>query len=92
MEAAPVAATEGEHSLPPRSLSLRQFILRLRDANRRGGAEALERVLREGSLHRRAVEPFALLREGRYTRTLVYRDEDLEVLVLGWGRGARAPN
>ncbi len=91
MEAAPAAATDTEHSLPPRSLSLKQFLLRLRDANRRGGAQAIEQVLREGSLHRRAVEPYALLREGRYTRTLVYRDEDLEVLVLGWGRDARAP-
>ncbi len=91
MEAAPATATEVEHPLPPRTHSLKQFILRLRDANRRGGPEAIEQVLREGSLHRRAVEPFALRREGRYTRTLVYRDEDLEVLVLGWGRDARTP-
>jgi sulfonate transport system ATP-binding protein len=84
-------APEPDASVPPRSLSLRQFILRLREANARGGAQAIEEVLRQGQLHRRAVEPFALLQEGRYTRTLVYRDEDLEVLVLGWGRNARAP-
>jgi NitT/TauT family transport system ATP-binding protein len=76
---------------PPRSLSLRQFISRLREACTRGGPQAIEQVLREGSLHRREVESFALLCEGRYTRTLVYRDENLEVLVLGWGRNARAP-
>ncbi|WP_257459995.1 ATP-binding cassette domain-containing protein [Archangium lipolyticum] len=70
---------------------MKQFILRLREASRRGGPEAIEQLLRDGSLHRRAVEPFALLRDGKYTRTLVYRDEDLEVLVLGWGRNARAP-
>ncbi|WNG43332.1 ATP-binding cassette domain-containing protein [Archangium minus] len=82
---------EPETSIPPRSLSLRQFILRLREAYTRGGYPAIEEVLRQGNLHRRAVEPYALLQEGRYTRTLVYRDEDLEVLVLGWGRNARAP-
>jgi NitT/TauT family transport system ATP-binding protein len=76
---------------PPRTLSLRQFIFRLREEVTRGGPQAIERLLREGGLHRRSVEPYALLREGRYTRTLVYRDEDLEVLVLGWGRDARAP-
>ncbi|HYO54137.1 ATP-binding cassette domain-containing protein [Archangium sp.] len=84
-------APEPGTSIPPRSLSLRQFLLRLREARTRGGPQAIEEVLRQGNLHRRAVEPFALLREGRYTRTLVYRDEDLEVLVLGWGHGARAP-
>ncbi len=84
-------APEPDASVPPRSLSLRQLILRLREACTRGGVQAMEEVLRQGHLHRRAVEPFALLREGRYTRTLVYRDEDLEVLVLGWGPGARAP-
>ncbi|MCY1073458.1 ATP-binding cassette domain-containing protein [Archangium sp. miwbw1] len=84
-------APEPDTFVPPRALSLRQFILRLREAHARGGIQAIEEVLRQGQLHRRAVEPFALLREGRYTRTLVYRDEDLEVLVLGWGRGARAP-
>ncbi|MFE8604727.1 ATP-binding cassette domain-containing protein [Archangium violaceum] len=84
-------APEPDASVPPRALSLRQFILRLREANARGGLQAIEEVLRQGQLHRRAVEPFALLQDGRYTRTLVYRDEDLEVLVLGWGRNARAP-
>ncbi|MGZ3459997.1 MAG: hypothetical protein ACXU86_16005, partial [Archangium sp.] len=89
LEAAP--SPEPDTSLPPRSLSLRQFILQLREASRRGGPRALGEVLHQGGLHRRAVEPCALLQDGRYTRTLVYRDEDLEVLVLGWGRGARAP-
>ncbi len=84
-------SAEPDSSVPPRSLSLRQFILRLREANARGGPQAIEQLLRSGSLHRRAVEPYALLQDGRYTRTLVYRDEDLEVLVLGWGRDARAP-
>ncbi|PTL84554.1 ATP-binding cassette domain-containing protein [Vitiosangium sp. GDMCC 1.1324] len=84
-------SSEPDASIPPRALSLRQFIVRLREACNRGGPAAIEEVLRQGSLHRRAVEPYALLQEGRYTRTLVYRDEDLEVLVLGWGRHARAP-
>ena len=72
------------------ALSFRQFILRLRQACTQG-PQAMDQLLREGRLHRREVEPYALLREGCYTRTLVYRDEDLEVLVLGWGRDARAP-
>nr|WP_158080003.1 ATP-binding cassette domain-containing protein [Archangium sp. Cb G35] len=84
-------APEPDASVPPRALSLRQFVLRLREANARGGIQSIEEVLRQGQLHRRAVEPFALLQDGRYTRTLVYRDEDMEVLVLGWGRNARAP-
>ncbi len=84
-------STETAPCTPPRSLTLRQFIPRLREACTLGGPQAIEQLLREGSLHRREVESFALLREGRYTRTLVYRDEDLEVLVLGWGRDARAP-
>ena len=91
LEAASAAQSELEPATPPRTLCLRQFILRLREAATHGGPQAIEQLLREGSLHRRSVEPYALLREGRYTRTLVYRDEDLEVLVLGWGRDARAP-
>ncbi|MFL5357417.1 ATP-binding cassette domain-containing protein [Archangium sp.] len=89
MEAA--LSPELDITSPPRALSLRQFILRLREAHKRGGAPAIEAAMRQGSLHRRAVEPYALLQDGRYTRTLIYRDEDLEVLVLGWGREARAP-
>jgi len=77
----------GTHSFP----SLEHFVHRLREAHVRGGVSALARVMREESLDRRAVEPFALLRDGRYTRTCVYRDEDLEVIVMGWGRGSRAP-
>jgi NitT/TauT family transport system ATP-binding protein len=80
-----------DRRLPPRSLSLEEFILRLRDAYRSGEPEAVEQALRENTLHRRAVEPYALMEEGRYTRTLVYRDEHLEVIVLGWARGAHAP-
>ena len=77
--------------LPPRSLSLQEFVLRIREAYRSGEPDAVEEALRTSTLHRRTVEPYALLEEGRYTRTLVYRDEHLEVIVLGWARGARAP-
>ncbi|ATB30432.1 ABC transporter [Melittangium boletus DSM 14713] len=77
----------GTHSFP----SLGDFVHQLREAHARGGVSALAQVMREGVLDRRAVKPFALLRDGRYTRTCVYRDEDLEVIVMGWGRGSRAP-
>src|SRR6218665_2004288 len=61
----------GTHSFP----SLEHFVHRLREAHVRGGVSALARVMREESLDRRAAEPFALLRDGRYTRTCVYRGE-----------------
>ncbi len=80
-----------DRRLPPRSLSLEEFVLRIREAHRSGESDAVARALSEHALHRRAVEPYALHEEGRYTRTLVYRDEHIEVIVLGWARGAHAP-
>ena len=82
--AVPTASSE-------RSMTLRQLVLQLREAYSRGGACAMEQVFRQFPLARSEVESFALLSEGRYTRTLLYRDEDMEVIVLGWGRGSRAP-
>lgn len=73
------------------SRSLGQFVLRLREAHSRGGTRALEQVFRTTTLSRSEVEPFALLSTNRYTRTLIYRDEDMEVIVLGWGSGSYAP-
>src|SRR5690242_6837134 len=80
-----------DNTLATAPSSLAHYIHRLRQAHARGGMRAIEQVMREGRLPRALVEPYALLRPGRYTRTLVYRDEDMEVLVLGWGRGSRAP-
>lgn len=74
-------------------LSLKQFVLWLREAQARGGTEALAQLFRDHGqrLDREALEPYALRAAGRYTRTLVYRDEDMEVMVLGWSAGSRAP-
>ncbi|WNG23295.1 ATP-binding cassette domain-containing protein [Cystobacter fuscus] len=80
-----------DNTLASAPSSLAHYIHRLRQAHARGGMRAIEQVMRESRLPRTLVEPYALLRPGRYTRTLVYRDEDMEVLVLGWGRGSRAP-
>jgi NitT/TauT family transport system ATP-binding protein len=38
-----------------------------------------------------SVAEFVRLAPGRVTRTLVYRDEAVEILVLAWARGARSP-
>ncbi len=86
---APLAA--GSDTSAAAARLLERFVLGLRDAYRQGGVSALERVIQEARLPTQAVEPFALRREEGYTRTLVYRDEDLEVLILGWSRGSHAP-
>jgi Cysteine dioxygenase type I len=38
-----------------------------------------------------ALEPYVNYCEDRYTRNLVHKDEDFELLVICWGRSHRAP-
>jgi NitT/TauT family transport system ATP-binding protein len=76
---------------PVQGEALGWLIHHLREAQRDGDSDALARVLAQTRLRAEDVLPFALLREGQYTRTLLYRDEDMEVIVLGWGRGSRSP-
>ncbi|WP_239576235.1 ATP-binding cassette domain-containing protein [Archangium primigenium] len=84
-------ASEKETSEATSFPSLAHFIQRLRQAHAVGGVAALAQVMRRGRLEARHVEPYALKPTGRYTRTLVYRDEDLEIIVMGWGRGSCSP-
>ena len=39
----------------------------------------------------RSLEPLLRFEEGRYTRTLIHRSDDVELLVLCWRRGSHAP-
>jgi NitT/TauT family transport system ATP-binding protein len=86
-----LSVDEPHNSLASGPSSLAHYIHRLREAHARGGMHAIEQVMRESRLPPAVVAPYALMYPGRYTRTLVYRDEDMEVLVLGWSRGSRAP-
>ena len=38
-----------------------------------------------------ALEPYLTYCDERYTRNLVHKDSDFEILVVGWGRNQRAP-
>jgi Cysteine dioxygenase type I len=38
-----------------------------------------------------ALEPYLTYNEERYTRNLVHKDRDFELLVVGWGQSQRAP-
>ncbi|MET0404258.1 MAG: ATP-binding cassette domain-containing protein [Cystobacter sp.] len=86
----PLSLERNNRLVSPAS-SLAVYLRRLREVHALGGMDAVERMMREGRLAPALVEPYALLQPGRYTRTLLYRDEDLEIMVLGWGRGSRSP-
>lgn len=59
-------------------------------AQARGRPRLLDRIVRQLKVAPTSVAPWARVETGRYTRTLVYRDEHVEVLVLAWAPGVSA--
>jgi NitT/TauT family transport system ATP-binding protein len=53
--------------------------------------QAFGRWLRETPIAPASLEPFLRFAPGRYTRHLVLKNRDVELLVLCWAQGARAP-
>jgi NitT/TauT family transport system ATP-binding protein len=58
-----------------------------------GGLDPVEmgRFLATARIEPTSLEGFVRFATGRYTRHLVHKDRDVEILVLCWARGARAP-
>jgi hypothetical protein len=54
-------------------------------------AQAVHRWLGETRIEPASLAPWVRVEPGRYTRHLVLRTPDVELLVLCWARGARAP-
>jgi sulfonate transport system ATP-binding protein len=52
---------------------------------------AVARFLAGTRIEPASLDPYVRFAAGRYTRHLVHKDRDVELLVLCWGRGARAP-
>ena len=55
------------------------------------GIEAVDRVLTRVDLDLESLIPFTHIREGAYTRNLIYRDSLFEVLLLCWAPGQGTP-
>ena len=53
--------------------------------------QALDRWLRDTRIEPASLEPFVRVEPGRYTRHLVLKNRDVELLVLCWAMGAHAP-
>ena len=73
-------------------LSMGDFV---REVRRRCGAaldaRAMGRFLAEARLAPASLESFVRFAPGRYTRHLVHKDAEVEILVLCWATGASAP-
>ncbi len=75
----------------PRKEALEGLVWRLRQLERQPWrAEHVESLLRR-PVPFEAVRPYLLWAPRRYARSLVYRSEAFEVLLLCWDRGARSP-
>src|SRR5688572_19946103 len=53
--------------------------------------QALDGWLRDTRIEPASLEPFVRVEPGRYTRHLVLKNRDVELLVLCWAMGAHAP-
>jgi cysteine dioxygenase len=74
------------------ALSMAEFVREVR--TRCGGAldpREMGRFLAASRIDPNSLEAFVRFAPGRYTRHLVHKDRDVELLVLCWARGAVAP-
>lgn len=55
------------------------------------GAERIQGALEGVSVRPSSLQPYLFFRPNAYTRNLVYRDDDFELLVLCWDGGTRSP-
>jgi NitT/TauT family transport system ATP-binding protein len=74
---------------PPRELAIDRFVEEIRAAAAQGRGP-LDQAIRSAWPSWSSVAEFVRLARRRCTRTLVYRDEAVEILVLAWARGARS--
>ncbi len=74
-------------------LSIQDFAaeVRARCADGAFDAQDLARWLRATPIEPASLEPFLRFVPGRYTRHLISKNRDVELLVLCWARGASAP-
>jgi len=76
----------------PRALSIEEFAGEARELCAAGlDPQRVHRWLRETPIEPGSLEPYVRFEPGRYTRHLVLKNQDVEVLVLCWAQGARAP-
>jgi hypothetical protein len=77
---------------PAKTLTIEEFAAEVGRRCAAGlDAPRVHRWLRETRIEPGALEPWQRFEPGRYTRHLILKTPDVELLVLCWARGARAP-
>jgi len=75
-----------------RFLTLDAFTDEIKSVVHRGlDRREMQRVLDETRIEPASLAPRLHFEDGRYTRHLVYKSPDVELLILCWSRGSRAP-
>jgi hypothetical protein len=86
-------ATGGQpHPVTVALVSMAEFVAEIRrlcDSGLHG--REVERFLAGSRIEPSTLGPYLRFVPGRYSRHLVHKDRDVELLVLCWARGARAP-
>jgi hypothetical protein len=69
-----------------------EFVERMRDLCVRGlPTDEVQRFLAGSRIEPASLDHYVRFETGRYTRHLVFKNADVELLVLCWARGSRAP-
>ena len=75
-----------------RLMTLAAFTDEMKDLVRHGvDQKSVHRFLIESRIECATLAPLVRFEEGRYTRHLVYKNREVELLVLCWPSGSRAP-
>jgi len=53
--------------------------------------EQITKLLTEGRLNDEELAPFLHFQDARYTRSLIHRNDNVEILALSWSRGSTTP-
>lgn len=73
-------------------LGMDEFVERMRALCARGlPSDEVQRLLAGSSIEPASLERYVRFEAGRYTRHLVFKSADVELLVLCWAQGSRAP-
>jgi NitT/TauT family transport system ATP-binding protein len=76
----------------PAPLRMADFVAEVRQrCAGRVDVPAMSHFLATARIAPASLDDFVRFAPGRYTRHLVHKDQDVELLVLCWARGARAP-
>jgi len=85
-------STRDEESSMTRYVAMDRLVEDLKAFAGRGfPAMEVRRYLSETLIAPEALEPYIHHRKEHYTRNLVHKDRDFEILVICWGAGQRAP-